>query len=54
MAKKDVVPYDGTKSHIPGYNFCFLCKERLHTDRDDQDESWYFTDTKQVRFSALA
>ena len=49
--KKDVVPYDGSKSHIATYNFCYLCKERLDTKYDDQDESWYFVDTRQVRFT---
>ena len=33
--KKDVVPYDGSKSHIATYNFCYLCKERLETKYDD-------------------
>ena len=33
--KKDVVPYDGAKSHIATYNFCYLCKERLETKYDD-------------------
>ncbi len=49
--KKDMVPYDGSKSHIATYNFCYLCKERLDTHRDEQDESWYFVDTRQVRFT---
>ena len=53
MTKRDVVPYDGSKSHIATYNFCYLCKERLDTYHDDQDESWYFIDTRQVRFSCL-
>ena len=26
--KKDLVLYDGAKSHITQYNFCYLCKER--------------------------
>lgn len=46
-----MVPYDGSKSHIAAYNFCYLCKERLDTHHDDQDEYWYFVDTKQVRFN---
>ncbi len=33
--KKDMVPYDGSKSHIACYNFCYLCKERLDTYYDD-------------------
>ena len=33
--KKDMVPYDGSKSHIATYNFCYLCKERLDTYHDD-------------------
>ena len=49
--KKDMVPYDGSKSHIATYNFCYLCKERLDTYHDDQDEGWYFIDTRQVRFT---
>jgi hypothetical protein len=49
--KKDMVAYDGSKSHISTYNFCFLCKERLDTYHDDQDEGWYFIDTRQVRFT---
>ena len=44
--------YDGTKSHITQYNFCYLCKERLDTYHDDVDENWYFLDTKQVRFKS--
>ena len=48
--KKDLVLYDGAKSHITQYNFCYLCKERLDTHHDDTDENWYFLDTKQVRF----
>ena len=51
MTKKDMVPYEGSKSHIPIYNFCYLCKERLDTYHDDQDEGWYFLDTRQVRFT---
>ena len=47
---KDVVLYDGAKSHISQYNFCYLCKERLDTYHDEVDENWYFVDTKQVRF----
>ena len=46
MTKRDVVPYDGSKSHIATYNFCYLCKERLDTYHDDVDENWYFLDTK--------
>ena len=46
-----MVPYDGSKSHIAYYNFCYLCKERLDTHRDEQDEGWYFVDTRQVRFT---
>ena len=46
-----MVPYDGSKSHIGTYNFCYLCKERLDTYHDDQDEGWYFVDTRQVRFT---
>ena len=49
--KKDTVPYDGSKSHISTYNFCYLCKERLDTHRDETDEGWYFVDTRQVRFT---
>ena len=49
-----MVPYDGSKSHIATYNFCYICKERLDTYYDDQDESWYFVDTRQVRFSSTA
>ena len=48
--KKDLVLYDGAKSHLAHYNFCYLCKERLDTYHDDADENWYFLDTKQVRF----
>jgi hypothetical protein len=47
-----MVPYDGSKSHIPTYNFCYLCKDRLDTYHDDQDEGWYFVDARQVRFTA--
>ena len=50
--KKDLVLYDGAKSHITQYNFCYLCKERLDTYHDDADENWYFLDTKQVRFKS--
>ena len=46
-----MVPYDGSKSHVGSYNFCYLCKERLDTYHDDQDEGWYFVDTRQVRFT---
>ena len=46
-----MVPYDGSKSHVGTYNFCYLCKERLDTYHDDQDEGWYFVDTRQVRFT---
>lgn len=49
----EMVPYDGNKSHVPTYNFCYLCKERLDTYHDDQDEGWYFEHTKQIRFSAV-
>lgn len=49
--KKDIVPYDGSKSHIATYNFCYLCKERLDTYHDEQDECWYFENTRQVRFA---
>ena len=45
------MPYEGSKSHIATYNFCYLCKERLDTYHDDQDEGWYFVDTRQVRFA---
>lgn len=44
--KKDLVLYDGAKSHITQYNFCYLCKERLDTYHDEVDENWYFLDTK--------
>ncbi len=46
-----MVPYDGSKSHLATYNCCYLCKERLDTYYDDQDEGWYFIDTRQVRFT---
>lgn len=46
-----MVLYDGNMSHVPTYNFCFLCKERLDTYHDDQDEGWYFVNTKQIRIS---
>ena len=49
-SSKDVVLYDGAKSHISQYSFCYLCKERLDTYHDEVDENWYFLDTKQVRF----
>lgn len=51
---KDVVLYDGAKSHISQYSFCYLCKERLDTYHDEVDENWYFIDTKQVRFKQAA
>ena len=38
-------------SHVPTYNFCYLCKERLDTYHDDQDEGWYFVNTKQIRIN---
>ena len=44
-----MVLYDGNMSHVPTYNFCFLCKERLDTYHDTQDEGWYFVNTKQIR-----
>lgn len=31
----EMVAYDGTKSHIKGYNFCFFCEERLEVVQDD-------------------
>ena len=46
----EMVPYEGSKSADPAYNFCYLCKERLDTVHDEQDEGWYFVNTKQVRF----
>ena len=46
-----MVLYDGNMSHVPTYNFCFLCKERLDTYHDDNDEGWYFVNTKQIRIS---
>ena len=46
-----MVLYDGNMSNDPHYNFCFLCKERLDTYHDDQDEGWYFVNTKQIRIS---
>ena len=49
-----MVPYDSRKSHIQSYNLCYLCKERLDTHHDDQDEGWYFVDTRRVRFLAKA
>ena len=50
----EMVPYEGSKSHVPTYNFCYLCKERLDTYHDEQDEGWYFVNTKQIRFSSSA
>ena len=47
----EMVLYDGNKSHIPTYNFCYLCKERLDTYHDEQDEGWYFINTKQIRIN---
>ena len=46
-----MVLYDGNMSHDPNYNFCFICKERLDTYHDEQDEGWYFVNTKQIRIS---
>ena len=45
-----MVPYEGSKSHDPTYNFCYICKERLDTVHDEADEGWYFVNTKQVRY----
>ena len=47
----EMVLYDGNMSHVPTYNFCYLCKERLDTYHDDQDEGWYFVNTKQIRIN---
>ena len=44
-----MVKYDGTKSHIAGYNFCYFCEERLEVVQDNQDEGWYFVGAKQIR-----
>ena len=46
-----MVLYDGNMSNDPNYNFCYLCKERLDTYHDDQDEGWYFVNTKQIRIN---
>ena len=46
----EMVPYEGSKSNDPTYNFCYLCKDRLDTVHDEQDEGWYFVNTKKVRF----
>ena len=48
----EIVAYEGSKSHIESYNFCYLCKERLDTYYDEQDEGWYFVNTKQIRFNS--